>query len=263
MKITIVHQHVPAGASADERDVLDQVEAIGVALRSKGHVVSVLPCTIDLGNMQRKLEVLKPDCVFNLVETLDNSGRLIHLAPALLETKGIVFTGSSADALYLTTHKLLSKERMSAAGLPVPEWVEGGGINAQRSTLNVQRPAQKADWIVKSVWEHASAGLGDASILRGATATEVAERIPAGSFAERYIDGREFNLAMLAGSDGPEVLPPAEIVFENFPAGKPRIVGYQAKWDETSFEYTHTVRRFADPSADGALLVAWNPRPLP
>ncbi|MDD4018226.1 MAG: GNAT family N-acetyltransferase [Kiritimatiellae bacterium] len=247
MKITIIHQHVSADAAADERDVLDQAEAIKHALTGKGHAVSVLACTTDLGNVRRKLDVQKPDCVFNLVETLDGSGRLIHLAPATWETADIPFTGSSSEALYLTTHKLLSKERMSAAGLPVPEWAEEGGRNAQRST-------QKGDWIVKSVWEHASAGLGDASILRGVTADEVADRIPAGSFAERFIDGREFNLALLAGPDGPEVLPPAEIVFEEFPAGKPRIVGYQAKWDGDSFEYAHTVRRFADPAADGPLL---------
>ena len=247
MKITLVHQHVPSDAPADERDVLDQVEAIGAALRSKGHVVSVLACTTDLGNVQRKLDLIRPDCVFNLVETLDNSGRLIHLAPALWETHGLRFTGSSADALYLTTHKLLSKERMLAAGLPVPEWVEGGGRKAQRST-------QKADWIVKSVWEHASVGLGDASLLRGATAAEIAARMPDGSFAERFVDGREFNLALLAGPNGPVVLPPAEIAFVDFPAGKPKIVSYQAKWDESSFEYTHTVRRFADPAADGALI---------
>ena len=254
MKITIVHQHVPADAAADERDVLDQADAIREALAGRGHAVSVLPCTTDLGNMQRKLGVLRPDCIFNLVETLEGSGRLIHLAPAIWEAKNLPFTGSSSDALYLTTQKILSKERMCAAGLPVPEWVEGGGRNAQRSTPNVQRSTQIADWIVKSVWEHASAGLGDASILRGLSASDAAARIPAGSFAERFIDGREFNLALLAGPDGPEVLPPAEIVFEGFPAGKPRIVGYQAKWDEGSFEYAHTVRRFADPSVDGALL---------
>ncbi len=254
MKITIIHQHVPADAAADERDVLDQAEAITHALTEKGHAVSVLACTTDLGNVRRKLDIIKPDCVFNLVETLDGSGRLIHLAPAAWEVAGIRFTGSSADALYLTTHKLLSKERMLAAGLPVPEWGEGRGRNVQRSTFNVQRSTEKADWIVKSVWEHASVGLGDASIQRGLTAGEVAAHIPAGSFAERYIDGREFNLALLAGPDGPEVLPPAEIVFENYPSGKPKIVSYQAKWDEASFEYAHTVRRFADPAADGELL---------
>ena len=78
MKITIVHQHVPADAAADERDVLDQVDAIRAALTANGHGVSVLPCTSDLGNMQRKLEILKPDCLFNLVETLGGSGRLIE-----------------------------------------------------------------------------------------------------------------------------------------------------------------------------------------
>jgi D-alanine-D-alanine ligase len=260
MKITIVHQHVPAGAAADERDVLDQAAAIREALAAKGHRVSVLPCTADLGNLRRKLEVLRPDCVFNLVETLDGSGRLIHLAPAVWETAGIPFTGSSADALYLTTHKLLSKERMAAAGLPVPGWV-GGMSNAQRSTLNAQRPMGKSDWIVKSVWEHASVGLDDASVLRGATAEEAAARLPEGAFAERFIEGREFNLALLAGADGPEALPPAEIVFEDYPADKPRIVGYRAKWDAASFEYAHTVRRFPEParrsgttSSDGALL---------
>ena len=245
---------MPADAAADERDVLDQVAAIRDALVSRGHTVSVLPCTTDLGNMQRKLEVQKPDCVFNLVETLDRSGRLIHLAPALWETKGLPFTGSSADALYLTTQKLLSKERMHAAGLPVPAWVQGEAENARRSALNAQHATPKADWIVKSVWEHASVGLSDASILRNAAAAEVVKQIPAGCFAEQFIDGREFNLALLTGPDGPEVLPPAEIVFIDFPSDKPKIVGYQAKWDEGSFEYAHTVRRFADAPADTALL---------
>lgn len=246
MKTTIVHQVVPADAAADERDVLVQAAAIRDALASRGHAVSLLPCTTDLGNMLRKLELQKPDCVFNLVETLDGSGRLIHFAPALWETKGIPFTGSSADALYLTTHKLLAKERMLTAGLPTPSWIAGGRIHGGDGA--------SADWIVKSVWEHASIGLGDASILRGLTAATVAERIPAGSFAERFIDGREFNLALLAGSTGPEILPPAEIAFVDFPDGKPKIVGYTAKWDEGSFEYAHTQRRFADASADGALL---------
>lgn len=254
MKIVIAHQAVPADATSDERDVLVQAAAVSDALACRGHAVSVLPCTTDLGNMRRKLAVLKPDCVFNLVETLENSGRLIHLAPAIWETAGIPFTGSSSETLYLTTHKLLAKERMLAAGLPVPEWVEGRERNVKSSTLNVQRSTNINDWIVKSVWEHASVGLSDASVLRGVTSAEAAVRTPEGFFAERFIDGREFNLAMLACPDGPEVLPPAEILFEDFPADKPRIVGYAAKWDEDSFESLHTVRRFADPDTDGTLI---------
>ncbi len=272
MRITLVHQHVPADAPADERDVLDQVAAIQTALIANGHAVSVLSCTTDLGNLQRKLEILKPNCVFNLVETLDGSGRLIHLAPALWETRGLPFTGSSADALYLTTHKILSKEILFSAGLPVPPWiahptpglppvatgaadgVPRPGACAGPSAAPRVAPVVPADWIVKSIWEHASVGLGDASILRNVSSSAVAEHLPSGFFAERFIDGREFNLALLAGSNGPEILPPAEIVFVDFPADKPKIVGYMAKWDEASFEYTHTVRRFADPAVDGPLL---------
>ena len=51
-------------------------------------------------------------------------------------------------------------------------------------------------------------------------------------FAEQFIAGREFNLSLIATGDGPRVLPPAEIDFSAFPDGKPRIVGYAAKWDE-------------------------------
>ena len=69
-------------------------------------------------------------------------------------------------------------------------------------------------------------------------------------FAEQYIDGREFNIAILAG----KVLPMAEIVFENYPEGKPRIVDYASKWLTDSFEYNNTQRRFIFPKKDAALL---------
>src|SRR5690606_1363693 len=63
-------------------------------------------------------------------------------------------------------------------------------------------------------------------------------------FAERYIEGREINVGLLAGPEGARVLPVAEIDFGAFPATKPRIVGYAAKWDAESFEYRNTPRRF-------------------
>ena len=87
-------------------------------------------------------------------------------------------------------------------------------------------------------------------------------------FAEAYIEGREFNLSLLASEDSkgrpvsvgrgkpcPEVLPPAEIRFDSYPAGKVRVVGYRSKWDEDSFEFTHTPRSFDFPDCDNALLV--------
>jgi len=51
-------------------------------------------------------------------------------------------------------------------------------------------------------------------------------------------------MSVLAGKDGPEVLPPAEIVFVDYGEDKPRIVDFKAKWEMDSFEYTNTVREF-------------------
>ncbi|MDA0832610.1 MAG: GNAT family N-acetyltransferase [Planctomycetota bacterium] len=70
----------------------------------------------------------------------------------------------------------------------------------------------------------------------------------------RDIDGREFNLSLLAGTSGPDVLPCAEITFVGFPDDKPRIVGYRAKWSDESFEAVNTPRTFEFALADATLL---------
>jgi D-alanine-D-alanine ligase len=72
---------------------------------------------------------------------------------------------------------------------------------------------------------------------------------------ESYVEGREFNLALLEGPGRrPQVLPPAEIQFKSFPDGTPRIVGYAAKWEDDSEEFARTPRRFDFPEGDRELL---------
>ncbi len=66
-----------------------------------------------------------------------------------------------------------------------------------------------------------------------------------------FIDGREFNLAVIGGREGLEILPPSEILFVDYPDGKPKIVDYRAKWLEESFEYQHTPRTFDFRPEDG------------
>jgi D-alanine-D-alanine ligase len=59
-----------------------------------------------------------------------------------------------------------------------------------------------------------------------------------------YIDGREFNISVLKSENGPEVMPPAEMVFHNYEGDKPKIVDFKAKWVAESFEYENTIREF-------------------
>ncbi|MBK6900942.1 MAG: D-alanine--D-alanine ligase [bacterium] len=257
MRILILHNAVAADAAPDERDVLDQVAAVAASLARLGHEPAALGCDLDLPDLGNRLADARPDLVFNLVESLGGEGRLIHVAPALLDALGVRYAGCPSEALFTTSHKILAKQLLAGAGLPTPAWYElrrgrlssaGGGATAPARCL------------VKSVWEDASLGMDDDAVvaadpetLRAALAAR-AGRPGAPWFAEAFVDGREFNLSVLDGPDGPQVLPPAELTFVDYPPDKPRIVGYAAKWDEGSFEYSHTVRTFDLAPADAPLL---------
>ena len=253
--VAIVHGRVAVSASADERDVLVQVGAVRSALRALGHRTLDVPLSLDLGEAAGALRAAGPLIAFNLAETIDGKGSLIHLAPTLLDSLGIPYTGSSCEAILLTSHKLLGKKTLNAAGIDTPPWTTAASAVGSP-------PSFPPPWIVKSVWEHASVGLEDGSVTttHEALADEIGRRIRSERiehlFVERYVEGREFNLALLGGTPGgePENLPPAEIQFVGFPEGKPRIVGYRAKWVEGSFEYGNTPRRFEFPPEDAGLI---------
>ncbi len=63
--------------------------------------------------------------------------------------------------------------------------------------------------------------------------------MPRPALVEQYIDGREFNVAVIERR-GLEVLPIAEIRFDGLLAGALRLVGYQAKWQPRHEYYRNT-----------------------
>ncbi len=255
MRVVILHSDVRSCASADERDVLTQVEAVSGALNELGHEALPMPFCLDLEAAAQRLRETACDLVFNLVETVHGQGRLIHLAPVLLDFMRIPYTGASAEATFLSSNKLAAKKLLHAHRLRTPQW-----CTLRKSSETGPCPTGSL-FIVKSVWEHASVGLDEDSVVCPRNDHELREeirkrlgRLGAEGFAERYIDGREFNLSILAGSDGPEVLPPAEIEFIGYEKDRLRLIGYRAKWDEEAYEYHHTPRRFDFERQDRSLL---------
>lgn len=252
MRIAIVHNEVKEDARTDEQDVLVQAKAITKALQESGNDVYQLSCTLDLAWIKARLESIRPDTVFNLVESLGGEDRLIHLFPGLLDVMGIPYTGSNTEAIFLTTHKVLAKDRMSVAGLPTPAWAGPCPHDMPSMRHSIPEPAfREKPWIVKSLRDHGSLGLDEGNIVSVKTEDQLNEilkeqaaRLGGACFAEAFIHGREFNLSIIGALAGPEVLPPAEIIFDNLERGKPAIVGYRAKWDEASHEYKSTPRTF-------------------
>jgi D-alanine-D-alanine ligase len=252
MKITILHNAVAETDSAADRDVLVQATAVEQALQSLGHQTRRLACTLNLEIIEESLTDDRPELVFNLVESLAGCDRLAHLAAVLLDDLDLRYTGTAAESLHLTNNKPKAKERLRAAGLPTPDWK----LAVDRSEAMLVPP-----YIIKAVWEHASVGLDDHAVIQEGDGSTVCDQIASRSrhlgqvcFAEQFIEGREFNLSLIATADGPRVLPPAEIDFSAFPAGKPRIVGYAAKWDEQAPEFATTPRTFEFRPADAPLI---------
>ena len=262
MRIAIVHNEVGKDSRTDEQDVLVQAEAVSKALKELGHEIYQLSCNLDLAGIKGRLESLKPDIVFNLVESLGGEERLIHLFPGMLDIMGIPYTGSHTEAIFLTTHKVLAKDRMSLACLPTPAWIGPYPYDVpDMHHNNPDLPFKDMQWIIKSLRDHGSLGLDDSNIVSEKTddnlnkiLQERAAHLGGACFAEEYIHGREFNISIIGGPVGPQVLPPAEIIFEGFEIGKPAIVGYKAKWETETFEYENTPRTFDVKESDQPLL---------
>ncbi|MBK9384841.1 MAG: D-alanine--D-alanine ligase [Planctomycetes bacterium] len=257
MRVLILYDAPRAGSRTDELDALEQARVVGGALSELGHEVHSFGVGLDLSALEREIERARPELAFNLVESLAGHGRLIAVVPQLLDAFGVPYVGCPASAIHATSGKLLAKERLHDAGLPTPAWV------SERDLAHGAGGVEFPDtWIVKSVWEHASVGLDEDSVRNFASADELANELArrrsslgGEGFAELYVEGREFNLALLGNAGGePEVLPHAEIVFEGYGSSKRRVVGWRAKWDPESYEYHHTPRRFDFPASDGALL---------
>lgn len=167
--------------------------------------------------------------VFNLVERLDGHPTDFNQVPAVCEALGRSVTGSASESLSLTLDKWLTKARLRAAGLPAPEGL----------VIDVgARPPRRLPpfpLIVKPAASDGSEGIFADSIVRNRDGLERAvERVHAGcaqpALVERYIEGREFNLAVMQRGEEVLCLPVAEIDFALYPEGRPHIVDYDIKW---------------------------------
>jgi D-alanine-D-alanine ligase-like ATP-grasp enzyme/ribosomal protein S18 acetylase RimI-like enzyme len=244
--VDIVHGVVDRGGRPDEADTLIEAEVVAEALGRLGIGCEIRALGSDLAVLAGWREA-GVDLVFNLVETWCGEGCRAHELPQRLEALGVPYTGCGAAALAATSDKMAAKRRMEEHGIPTPPWsADGAGLP----------PATPV--IVKPNGEDASLGIDAGSVVDSEAAPHLlaarARQFGGAWFAEAFVDGRELNLSILDGPQGPELLPVAEILFVDFPAGRPHIVDYEAKWLTDGFAFTHTPRRFDFPAEDAALI---------
>ena len=246
-KCCIIYNEPSPGALDDELDVIDQVvhveeglTAIGIDFYRKGITENFMDEVRDIINE-------KTDFVFNLVESIKNKGELNYFVPALLNLNGIPYTGNSHEALFLTTSKVIASRMMKLAGIQNPEYFLPSEVHLLK---------KGAKYILKPIWEDGSLGITTDSVFVWNQNSEDKLKGLSDShwFIEEFIEGREFNMSNLAGANGPEVMPVAEIVFTGYDESRPKIIDYKAKWEENSFEFDNTLREFPDEKLEPVLM---------
>jgi D-alanine-D-alanine ligase len=234
--------------------VLTEVAFVEKALMQRGHPIHRVECDNGLegiSDIADRLHVIsKSGVVFNLIESLGNNPRLYPASASLFDIAGLRYTGSSYEALVLTTDKAFSKSILFSRGISTPEWAVYPEKDAEACWQTV---AKDEACIVKPLREDASVGITDASVFsKPHIFTEGLVQMykeHGDLLVETFLDGAEYNISILEDRIGePMVLPIAEMCFDLWPEGKPRIVSYSAKWNPESFEYQNTRRIFLDDS---------------
>ena len=254
----IIYNEPSPDALPDELDVLDQVNFIGSTLETLGYDADRRGITDDFMHEIAGIADEGYEFIFNLVESVGKKAEILYFIPALLNMHHIPYTGCPVEATFVTASKVLARNFMKANGIAV-----AGGYKVSEAAM--MTPGRK--YILKPVWEDGSLGITEESVFtfNGTAPDILKDKNDNHWFIEDFIGGREFNVSVMAGPVGPEMLPPAEMVFHDYPDDIPRIVSYKAKWVEDTFQFEHTRRSFPGDLSDRLLnniretvLACWN-----
>jgi D-alanine-D-alanine ligase len=226
-----------------EAGVMMEVKAVGAALTKLGWPHSRAGIR-RLRDMPSVLRVNPHAVVFNLVEGFPERPEDAMLVPSVCRSFGKAVTGSDTACLTLTLDKARTKAVLRDAYVPVPYGVVVPvGVALDAGALDAA-----LTYLVKPLSSDASEGIGPDSIGKpgsmclAAAVSRIHQQFRQPAMVEQFVGEREFNVSVFARGDHVEVLPLAEIVFEDYGPDRPRIVDYAAKWNTESFEYKHTKR---------------------
>jgi D-alanine-D-alanine ligase len=226
-----------------EHEVLEVVESVYRILREAGYRAARLGLQHDPNVLLNQLRKHRPAAIFNLFEGTADHGHTEAYVAGLLQWLDVPFTGSPFHTLALCRAKHLTKHLLRGAGLPTPDFLVVDERPIPRCNL---------DWpvIVKPATQDASVGVNQGSVVT--TQEQLDDRVHClldtygpPVLVERYIRGREFNVAIVE-DPGLRALPPAEIAFakKERPGQYWPIVTYDGKWKPGSIEDQLTPPRY-------------------
>lgn len=218
--------------------VIDTARAVEAALKSEGLSAALIPLRDDVEGFIKAVKAESADIIFNLCEGAMGKSVFEMNVAAILELLSFKFTGSGPLTLGLALNKARAKDALFANNIPTALYLVLKEAPS-RLAIDLRFPL-----IVKPIQEDASIGIDENAVVQDMTALKKRvdyvinnHRQPA--LAEEYIDGREFNVAVM-GNSRPKALPVSEIDFSQLSENNPKICTYEAKWATDSPIYLKT-----------------------
>lgn len=206
------------GGTSAERDIsLQSGNAVLKALHNKG-IAAVAIDTAEPGWVQALIADYQH--VFIALHGIKGEDGTVQ---GLLEMLGISYTGSGVMASALAMDKMRCKQLWAGVGLPTPEFAH---LQADSDWAGLM--AQWGEAMVKPAHEGSSLGMAKVdSAEQLEKAYHFAEQYDDVVIAERWINGAEFTVAVLAGA----ALPPIRLETEN------SFYDYEAKYISNDTKY--------------------------
>lgn len=246
LKVAIVYSCCKELIKGEPRDlvaemaVLSEVNAVAEAILQMGCRTVIIEFGGDLRRFARELKTCGARVVFNLCGGLSGKSSLEKDIASLFELIGMPYTGCDPVTLGLALDKPRSKELFQLHGIPTPSY------RVVRALNDAEVNSLAMPLIVKPAQEDASIGIDDASVVRDQFELEkrmnyIFSVYRQAALVEEYIEGREFNVAIVGNGGSEIILPVSEIVFKDYLPGEPKVLCYRSKWMESSDQYARTV----------------------
>ncbi|MEQ1529229.1 MAG: D-alanine--D-alanine ligase [Methylococcales bacterium] len=207
------------GGSAAEREVsLRSGAAVYDALKRKGVDAVAVDVT---GSLIEALANLKVDRIFNIIHGRGGEDGVLQ---AILDVMGIPYTGSGVLASALSMDKLRTKLCWQGYGLVTPKWF------LLKSAADIDACVAKLGFpvIVKPAQEGSSIGMSKAHNREELVkALQIASEYRCDVYAESWVTGKEYTVAVLNG----EALPVIRLQTPN------AFYDYEAKYKATTTQY--------------------------
>lgn len=220
-----------------ESELASHISEVISSLQNFYDDIEVLAVNQNIESFLSKIKNYSPDLIFNFVESVNGISNYESMIAGLYEILQVEYTGNSPICLAMCLDKARTKRILSSFGVQVPRfYVASYNENIPEELFELEYPV-----ILKLLKEDASIGISELSVVHNFE--DVKKRLKflfktyrQDVLIEEYINGREYNVAILDG----EVLPISEIDFTGLPKDFPKIVTYEGKWSPRSIYYKFT-----------------------